>query len=163
MNPSESLIWKKLIPISNHLFLFIYLFLLFLVDYPMVKTTSSFDLRGFWYIMLAVVGVWLIFYVFESFYLKKKLGNESSSRLDIVIYILILIRNAVVLLNVIPFIQLLGLYLIGSILVLIPGSSEYVIDSGFAADPWTLLVPAGLILYVVVVVYRLMSSKRSAI
>lgn len=103
---SQSTIWSAFIPRINKIFLALSLLLVFGLD--LIILISSFSLVGFWLEMLAVFGVFLLLFYLENKVFSKKFMNTKTS-LDPFIYVLIVLRNIVILLNFIPFIQLLGM------------------------------------------------------
>lgn len=106
-------IWEKVIPRINAGFLILYLLFVFGVDVFVLLSASTHE-RGqymsFWYIMLAVLAVYFLFFCLENFIFKKRF-RSTTSRLDSWIVFFIVVRNIVFLLNFIPFIQLLGLFI----------------------------------------------------
>jgi hypothetical protein len=109
---SLSAVWTKTIPRTNTVFMVISLILVFGVDLSIL--ISSPELAMFWYIMLAVLAVFALFFILENFIFKARFANTTSN-LDPTIATLIGLRNFLFLLNFIPFIQLLGLAGLGFI------------------------------------------------
>ena len=99
-------IWDKWIPRTNTIFLVLFLLLIFGVDLVIILNNP--DLFGFWAIMLIVFAGYCIFFFIENFKFNKKLATSQHS-LDTWIFIVVILRNILFLLNFIPFIQLLGL------------------------------------------------------
>jgi len=106
MHQPQSIIWSAFIPRINKIFLVPSLLLVFGLD--LIILISSFSLIGFWLEMLAVFGVFLLLFYFENKILRKKFA-DTKTPLDPFIYVLVVIRNIVIFLNFIPFIQLLGM------------------------------------------------------
>jgi len=99
-------IWTKVIPRTNIGFLIPCLLLVFGLN--MMIALNDRSLREFWYIMLGVFAAFAVFFILENFVFKKLFAN-SQSDVDIWISTLVVLRNILVLLNVIPLIQLLGM------------------------------------------------------
>ena len=99
-------LWAKGIPKTNKVFMIISLLLVFGLD--LFIAISSPDLKGFWYMMLAVFAVFAVFFCLENFVFSKKFANTTFS-IDKWISFVVVIRNLLFILNFIPFIQLLGL------------------------------------------------------
>ncbi|GEM_PF-1897752 len=98
-------IWTKGIPKTNNVFMVISLLLVFGLDLLII--ISSPDLRSFWYMMLGVLAVFAVFFCLENFVFRKKF-TDNTSNLDKGIFVVVVIRNLIFLLNFIPFIQILG-------------------------------------------------------
>jgi len=151
-------IWAKGIPRTNNVFMVISLLLVFGLDLFII--ISSPDLRPFWYIMLGVLAVFAIFYCLENFVFRKRFANSTSS-VDKWISMIIVIRNLIFLLNFIPFIQLLGLALLGGFLAIIPGlfgGGGLGLGGGFGGHG--LLVPAIVVIYIILIVSRYSTTKN---
>lgn len=103
---SQSTIWSAFIPRINKIFLVLSLIFVFGVD--LLVLISSFSLLGYWFEMLAVFGVFLLLFYLENKVFSKKFA-DTKTPLDPFIYVLIVLRNIVIFLNFIPFIQLLGM------------------------------------------------------
>jgi len=131
----QNSIWTKIIPRTNMVFMIISLLLVFGLDLLIIISSPS--LRPFWYMMLAVMGVFLVFFFLENFFFSKKFAN-SKSALDPWISVIIVVRNLIFLLNFIPLIQLLGLMLL-----------PYV------------FAPVCLVLYIILIICRLVVAKKS--
>ena len=101
----ENKIWTKGIHRTNTIFMVTSLFLVFGLDL-LILINNPF-LAPFYIAMVVVLGIFGAFYYYETRALKKKYSN-SSSKLDIWIYVLVVIRNLVFVLNFIPLIQILG-------------------------------------------------------
>jgi hypothetical protein len=105
MSKETPSLWKKVIPRTNHTFLVIAVLLFLGVDTLLVLNDHS--LFFFLIVMILVLGAFVEFYRFENLNLTKRFGRNKNG-LDGWIYGLIIIRNVVVILNLIPFIQILG-------------------------------------------------------
>ena len=127
-------IWKRKIPWNNMSSMAIFLLLVFGLDLFIV--ISSPDLIFFWYIMLAVLGGFLIFFFLENLLFIKKFADHKS-KLDLWIFLIIIVRNFIFLLNFIPFIQVLGLILLPFI-----------------------FVPVCLVLYTILIICRFVVAKK---
>lgn len=120
----ENKYWSKWIPRTNKVFLYVTLFTL-LIIHPIIIVTDALGLGL--EIMLPFYGFMFIpFLVLLSFYREenRKLSEQfkySESKLDVWFGVLVLVRNAVIILNIIPGIQLLG------IMALVFGIIPYVI------------------------------------
>lgn len=97
--------WSKIIPRLNNSFMVISAILVFGLDLAIL--TQSPELAPFFFAMLAVLTIFVFFYLYENRKLKQKFSN-SDSRLDSWFVALVVIRDVVFVLNFIPFIQLLG-------------------------------------------------------
>ena len=102
--------WSTIIPLLNHVTLVIALLLIFTVDLQIIKDDPS--LMLFFYLMLTVLGLFVPLYILESFVLNRRYKYTKSS-LDGIFLIFVILRNIVIILNVIPFIQLIGLVALG--------------------------------------------------
>jgi len=58
--------------------------------------------------MLGVLAVFVVFFILENFVFKRSFEN-SQSKVDRYILIFVILRNILVLLNLIPGIQILGM------------------------------------------------------
>lgn len=105
---TENKTWAKRIPRSNQVTMVVSLALVFGLDLFILITNPG--LFAFWVIMLAIFGVFAIFYYLENYVYAKKFAN-SSSKIDYWILSLVGLRNFIVVLNFIPLIQLLGMAL----------------------------------------------------
>ncbi len=103
--PTVSRIWQKTIPLTNLIFLIISAIAVFGVDF--IILINSFELLPFWIEMLVVFAVFMIFFYLENYRFKSKF-SDSFSWADNGIYSLVLIRNIILFLNFIPFIQIAG-------------------------------------------------------
>ena len=152
-------LWAKGIPRTNKVFMIISLVFVFGLD--LFIAISSPDLRSFWYMMLRVFAVFAFFFCLENFVFRKKFANTTSS-LDKWISMIIVIRNLIFLLNFIPFIQLLGLALLGGFLAIIPGlfggGGGLGLGGGFGGVG--LLVPAMVVIYIILIVSRYSATKN---
>lgn len=152
-------LWAKGIPRTNKVFMIISLLLVFGLD--LFIAISSPDLRSFWYMMLGVFAVFIVFFCLENFVFRKKFANTTSS-LDKWISMIIVIRNLIFLLNFIPFIQLLGLALLGGFLAIIPGllgGSGLGLGGGLGGGIG-LLVPVMVVIYIILIVSRYSTTKN---
>ena len=104
--PVINKIWSHRIKALNYTTLVVCLGIMLLIDLPILRSTPS--LSGFFYLMIGVVGAFVGCLLFEL-WAGKKLRDKQPSRLDSTILTLAGIRNLIVILNVIPLIQLLGL------------------------------------------------------
>lgn len=115
-------IWTKAIPRINVGFMILSVLLVFGLD--LVILISSINLLSFWIEMLIVFALFVCFFSLENFSYKSKFANTKSA-LDPWIYLLVIVRNFIFLLNFIPFIQLLGMFI--GIIVIFPYSIIYLI------------------------------------
>lgn len=151
-------LWAKGIPRTNKVFMIISLVLVFGLD--LFIAISSPDLRSFWYMMLAVFAVFAVFFCLENFVFRKKFANTTSF-LDKWISMIIVIRNLIFLLNFIPFIQLLGLALLGGFLAIIPGLfGGGGLGLGGGLGGIGLLVPVMVVIYIVLIISRYSTTKN---
>lgn len=97
--------WTKTIPQLNNGFMVICVLLAFGLD--LMILFQSPELAPFFFAMLAVLAIFIVFYLYENRKLKQKFSN-SDSKLDSWFVALVTLRNIVFVLNFIPFIQLLG-------------------------------------------------------
>jgi len=109
----ENTIWTKFIPKVNRVFMVLSLLFVFGLDLLILILSSSFnfssfDLFPFWIKMLKMLGIFILFYFFENRIFSKRFA-DSKSALDPWICFAVVIRNIVIFLNFIPFIQLLGM------------------------------------------------------
>ena len=95
-------IWGKAIPRVNGVFFVLYLLLLGLDLF----LAMGLGLMELWYIMIGIFTAFLVFAYLESRVFRKFLGNSQSS-FDRPIYLLVLIRNLLILLNFVPMLHLL--------------------------------------------------------
>lgn len=95
----------KLIPKINSFFKIISIALVFVLD--IVILISEPALWPFWVEMLVVFVLLLIFINYEYNFVRKK-ASSSSPFLDSVFVALVIVRNLVLFLNFIPFIQIIG-------------------------------------------------------
>lgn len=102
---AENKIWKG-IRLTNKGSLVPYLLLVFGLDLFIIITNPG--LTSYWLAMLGVFAGYLVFFCIENLWLAKKF-SQSSSPVDGVLATIIGLRNAAVLINFIPVIQLLGL------------------------------------------------------
>lgn len=101
----ENKVWKG-IRLTNKGSLVPYLALVFGVDLIIIITNPS--LTSYWLAMLGVFAGFLVFFCIENLWLAKKF-SQSSSPVDGVLATVIGLRNAVVLANFIPVVQILGI------------------------------------------------------
>lgn len=99
-------VWTKAIPLTNKIYIGICLIFLLFVDLPILQ--SSPELAPFFYAMLGAFFTLVTFAVIEHF-VGKKLLNNPTNGLDHTIFGFIIVRNIIAVLNVIPFIQIVGL------------------------------------------------------
>ncbi len=104
-----SSMWTRIIPGTNMGFLVITMLLVFGLDLVILVTSP--ELWMYWAEMVGVFAVFMLFFWFENSNRKKAYGS-SRSALDGWILFLIVVRNICVVLNSIPFIQLLGGFLL---------------------------------------------------
>lgn len=149
---TENTIWAKRIPRTNMVFMIISLLFVFGLDLFIIISSPS--LKPFWYMMLAVMGVFLVFFFLEN-YLFRKEFTDTRSTLDGWIYAIIFARNIIFLLNFIPFIQLLGLMLLGGFLSLFYSGAGIGTYGAF-----TLIVPGLLLSYIILIIFRLTTAKK---
>ena len=97
--------WAKFIPGTNRNTLMGALALFIFVDTPILFAAP--DLAAFWFEMLAVLVVFYGFYCYENYTARH--FKLSESKLDVWVESLVSLRNMVVILNFIPFIQILGI------------------------------------------------------
>lgn len=111
-------IWGKYIPLINKISLILYLVPLFTVDlYIVIRMPGLFVL---WFVMFIVLGIFLFFYRLENTKYRNRFTTFSSY--DKYIFVLIILRNILFLLNFIPYIQIfgfIGLVSVGAIIVVI--------------------------------------------
>jgi hypothetical protein len=100
-------IWVKTVSTTNVVYLVLYVLFLVFADYPTYQENPS-RYGSFWMMMLYVFCAWVLFALFEQFVLKNSFKNTSSS-VDGTILAVINLRNILVLLNLIPFIQIIGI------------------------------------------------------
>jgi hypothetical protein len=155
-------LWAKAIPRTNWAFMVTSLLLVFGLDLLILLVSPS--LWPFWAEMLTVLGVFVIFFCLENFLFKKKFSG-TKSHLDPWISTIISVRNIIFLLNFIPFIQLLGMSLIGAFVMAVPSvilggrglSGAEGITLGLA-----LFFPAMMVAYIVLIVRRFSSIKKQS-
>ncbi len=98
--------WAKEIPLTNFIFIVVCSGILLFIDLPIVISSPS--LAPFLFMMLAAVGIMVVLALIE-YIVSRSLKDLPYTKLDGAIASVITIRNAIVVLNVIPLIQLLGL------------------------------------------------------
>ncbi|MDP3989352.1 MAG: hypothetical protein Q8P93_03905 [bacterium] len=97
--------WSKIIPWLNIGFMVISALSVFVLDLPLLIRSP--ELAPFFYVMLVVLAIFIAFFLYENRTLKRKFAN-SDSRLDSWFVRLVILRNLVFLLSVIPVIQIGG-------------------------------------------------------
>lgn len=97
------------LPTLNKICMVISVILVFGID--VLILISNTDLAGFWYLMLAVFAAFVVFFLLENFVYPKHFATTTTN-LDIVIGLLNSARNITFILNFIPFIQLIGLFIV---------------------------------------------------
>lgn len=112
----------RLVPKTNKFFFVISVVFVFGIDLIILIMSPS--LWFFWAEMLLVFGIFYLFYSAEKNVAKSKFA-QSKSNLDTWIYMLVVIRNIVIFLNFIPFIQVIGM-MVGMFLV-VPYSIVYLV------------------------------------
>lgn len=100
-------IWSKTINTSNIVTAIIVLLLLAFVDYPMAMSSWAM-LGGFFQLMLFAFAVFVMCAIFDYAF-SLGLRNSQKSKKDSAIVTLVMVRNTIVILNMIPLIQLLGI------------------------------------------------------
>lgn len=110
--------WTKVIPRTNLIFMVISVLFVFGLDLLILipSLSSETNLLPFWIEMLIVFGLFVAFFLLENFLFKKRFAN-SKSALDPWFVSLIIVRNIVIFLNFIPFIQLLGMLIGGYVII----------------------------------------------
>lgn len=108
--PVINKIWSKTIKTVNFITLLICLGFLLLIDLPILLNTPA--LIVFFVVMLVALGLFVGCMLFEL-WTSKRLQNTPQSSLDQTILVLAILRNIIIVLNVIPFIQLIGLFVAG--------------------------------------------------
>lgn len=157
-----NIMWAKHIPRANKIFMVISLLLVFGLDLSIL--IESPDLAYFWYVMLGVLAVFMVFYCLENFVFSKRFSKTTSSW-DKWISMIIAVRNLVFLLNFIPYIQVLGMVLLGGFLMVIPGAF-FGGSGGFGSSDFgglggiVLIMPGLLVLYIILVARRFSVTKQ---
>jgi len=130
------------------------LLLVFGLDLMIIISSPS--LMPFWIAMLIVLGVFLVFFFLENFLFRKKF-TYTNSAVDGWILLIIILRNIIFVLNFIPFIQLLGLMILGSALTLF--------YSGYAGygplSIFSLITPGLLLAYIILIISRFAATKKA--
>lgn len=103
--PTTNHIWTKAINSVNYITLAICLGFLIIIDLPILLQSPS--LATFFYAMLIAFGLFIACMLVEL-RTGKQLQNIPSSSLDTMIFVLAIVRNTIIVLNVIPFIQIIG-------------------------------------------------------
>lgn len=107
----ENKYWSKWIPVTNKIFMTAVLVMLFVVDLFILVTDSmglGLETMLFFYgIMFIPFLLFLRFYFSENRKLNEKF-KYSESKLDVWFFVLVLVRNVVIVLNLIPFVQIIG-------------------------------------------------------
>ena len=113
LNPN---VWKSAIPKINNITIVIALICL-LWSYSIGKGDRM--LMEYVHIMFGVFGVYILFFLSEA-RLAKLYKDDTTHPADKSIKNLIIYRNFVVILNVIPYIQLIGLLFIPTFVIWLP-------------------------------------------
>lgn len=100
-------IWSKQINRTNLITAVIVLLLLILIDLPMAMSSWT-SLGGFFQMMLLAFGIFSMC-AFYEYVASLKLRNSPPSKIDNTMLTLANLRNSIVILNVIPLVQLLGI------------------------------------------------------
>ena len=156
-------IWNKGIPRTNWTFMIISLLLVFGLDL-FILFASGFSLMPFWIAMLVVFGIFAVFFCLENYVFSKKF-SDTKSALDPWISGIIVVRNLVFLLNFIPFIQILGMMLLGGFLAIIPsalmgGSGGLGLGNVGGLGGTALIMPGLLIIYIILIAFRFSAAKH---
>ena len=104
--PVINTVWSKTIKTVNYITLVISLGFLLAIDLPIL--VQSPPLAPFFFVMLAAFGLFVGCLLFEL-WAGKRLRDTTRSGLDTIVLVLAIIRNVIIVLNVIPLIQLIGL------------------------------------------------------
>ena len=154
--------WGHSIPRSNRVAMKVSLALVFIIDL-IILFLSGFSLFMFWAIMLAVLGIFAIFFFLENHVFSKRFGDTKSA-LDKWIAIIIALRNLVFILNFIPLIQVFGLGLLGGFVALF--SSAFGNVGGFLElglggfGGIGMIIPGLFVLYIILIVFRFTTTKQ---
>ena len=114
--------------------------------------------------MLIVFGIFAVFFCLENYVFSKKF-SDTKSALDPWISGIIVVRNLVFLLNFIPFIQILGMMLLGGFLAIIPsalmgGSGGLGLGNVGGLGGTALIMPGLLIIYIILIAFRFSAAKH---
>ncbi len=131
--------------------------LIFVFGLDLLILISSPSLALFWYMMLGVLAVFAIFYCLENFVFRKQFAG-TTSHLDKWITLVIILRNIVFLLNFVPFIQLLGIALLGGLFSAIIGLFG---GNGSDSGIFGLVAPILLVSYIILIIRRYSTSKTA--
>lgn len=107
--PTFNPVWAKNINIANGICIVTALFMLGFADFPLAISSWS-ALSGFFMLMLIAFGVLIAAALFE-FVISRALRSCPKNGKDTFMLVLVCLRNGIIFLNVIPFIQLIGLLL----------------------------------------------------
>jgi hypothetical protein len=116
MSNSKSSLWESKIPKTNNTTIVTALICL-LLSYSIGRGSPV--LMDFVYMMFVVFGVYILFFLIEA-RLAKLYKDDATHPADESMKKLIIYRNFVVILNVIPFIQLIGLLFIPTFIIWLP-------------------------------------------
>lgn len=112
---TPSKIWTHAIPWTNRAFMLVALGLFFGLDTPILiqsmndNSSLTHEVLGqFYAMMVGTLVVFCVFYFLENRVFSKEMGR-TASKLDIGVLMLVIMRNIVFILCLIPVIQLLGL------------------------------------------------------
>ena len=148
----ENKIWAKGIPITNKVFMVISLLLVFGLDLLIIVSNPS--LFMFWAIMIGVLAVFSVFFFLENYFFRNKFLHNKSP-LDGWLYVIILARNIIFILNFIPIIQLFGLMLLGG---WVAGSLFG--GGGFIFSIFSMVMPVLTLIYVALIIARFHQTKK---
>ncbi len=104
--PAVNNVWSSWIKTINLICLGLCLGILIVVDLPILLKNPA--LSTFFILMLIAVGFFICCFLFER-WAGSKLKDTPTSNMDKVVACLIGVRNFIIVLNVIPFIQLFGI------------------------------------------------------
>jgi hypothetical protein len=151
--------WAKDIPRVNRVFMVISLVFVFGLD--LLILISNPGLAPFWFMMLGVLAAFVFFYYLENFVFRKRFAG-TTSHLDKWILRVIILRNIIFVLNFIPFIQLIGLYLLTGFISMIMSMALFsgnVFYLGFGI--FGLLAPVLLVSYIILIANRYSAINKS--
>lgn len=100
--------WSKYINLLNYITLAICLGFLFIIDIPILNQRP--ELASFFYYMVVSTIIFIGCLLFER-RASKRLRHVQQTQIDATIFVLAILRNIIFILNVIPFIQLIGMLL----------------------------------------------------
>ncbi|HTE49080.1 MAG TPA: hypothetical protein VK675_04190 [Candidatus Paceibacterota bacterium] len=150
-------IWEKGIRRTNNVFLVIYLILVFGLDLFIIISSPS--LAPYWHVMLGVFAVYAVFYLYENFFLRKRF-RDTRSNVDSYISFIIVLRNIIVLMNFIPGIQLLGLYLISGFLYIFNLGRVFALGGISIYSLFPLSGPLLIGIYMLLIIVRFNQTKK---